>query len=321
MGGIVARHSITQLADPTLVTTVVSLSSPHFLPPLAISPSISAIYDDIGRFFSPHNLVDSSHPASQTLLMSLCGGSPDPTLASDACALPSDVVPATHGLSIFTSGMVGTWTGVDHEAMVWCHQVRWRVARTLLEIASLDTKVGREERLSIGRKWLLGTGADLSRTPTPPLVVVNLPLQGVRSGDRFASSSPRHFSYQLSGSGGAKQRFTLLSTYAIDGVGAQNAPPASILHCDEAASPLASRLACRPLKAKRVELLPPSPVDGSPFKVGDGVDEKEGLVWLETDPIDGTGSVIVAVEGQGWGIGEFVPAIERPTKDMASMLC
>ncbi|KAF8266689.1 PGAP1-like protein-domain-containing protein [Lactarius quietus] len=43
--------------------------------------------------------------------------------------------------TVFSSALEGCWTGVVHQVVVWCHQVRWRDARAMLELGVSSTSV------------------------------------------------------------------------------------------------------------------------------------------------------------------------------------
>ncbi|ORY29176.1 PGAP1-like protein-domain-containing protein [Naematelia encephala] len=138
MGGIVARLALAE--QTTLpIDILVTLSSPHQLPPINLDREMDRIYQQI----------DSNQP-KEVALVSLCGGVSDTQIVSDACALPKSY-PRELGFAIFTSGIPGAWTGVDHQAMVWCHQIRLMVARALLEMSS---KTDTRARLAAAEHWL-----------------------------------------------------------------------------------------------------------------------------------------------------------------------
>lgn len=125
MGGIVARL-VAEDADK-----IITLSTPHTIPPTSLDSRMVNIYRKLSTPRAP--------------VISICGGIADSQIASDACVLP----PGSNGLTVFTTGMVGAWTGCDHQAIVWCHQIRWRIARVLLETTrSVDP-------IEEARRWLL----------------------------------------------------------------------------------------------------------------------------------------------------------------------
>ncbi|KAK4687334.1 GPI inositol-deacylase, partial [Tremellales sp. Uapishka_1] len=142
MGGVVARLAMTLGVDH-LIDVVFTLSTPHALPPLTFEYGMESIY----RSISAYRLN-----ASRPLLFSLCGGVSDTQIVSDTCVLGEEVVGPSDGFAVFTTGISGVWTGVEHQTMVWCHQIRWTVARALLEMSKSQD---REAKLLAADRWLL----------------------------------------------------------------------------------------------------------------------------------------------------------------------
>jgi len=152
MGGVVARLAVEDL--PNLVDVVMTMSTPHAIPPVTLSKDMDTMYDQFGA---------QKYNATSPLLFSICGGTADTQIASDACVIPPESITRDDGFTIFTTGMPGVWTGVEHQTMVWCHQVRWRVARTLLGIT---TARSRQAKLVVAEEWLLGRKAVQAEVPT-----------------------------------------------------------------------------------------------------------------------------------------------------------
>ena len=142
MGGIVARLALEEL--PGLIDVIMTMSTPHALPPVTLERGMDAIWNTLAR---------QEYNGSSPLLFSICGGTADTQIASDACVIPQDSLYARDGFTIFTTGMPGTWTSVEHQTMVWCHQVRWRVAKVLLEMTA---RAERQDRLLVAEEWFLG---------------------------------------------------------------------------------------------------------------------------------------------------------------------
>lgn len=142
MGGIVARLALDDM--PGLVDVIMTMSTPHSLPPVTLERDMDLIWNTLGR-----QVYNESSP----LLFSICGGTADTQIASDACAIPHRSLGDTDGFTVFTTGMPGIWTSVEHQAVVWCHQIRSRVARTLLQMTA---KTERKARLSVAEGIFLG---------------------------------------------------------------------------------------------------------------------------------------------------------------------
>ncbi|WFD30888.1 GPI inositol deacylase [Malassezia sp. CBS 17886] len=161
MGGIVARLALRLGNHPRgSVDTVVSLSTPHAFPPLPLDRSMERTY----------TLINSALPAGDTepLLLSVAGGVLDTQLSSDAASLAlADVHEPLARLSTFTASVASLWSPVDHLAVVWCDQLRFRIAKGLLldyayfgHIAETRRRPGvRAERRELWRR-VLGVALD-----------------------------------------------------------------------------------------------------------------------------------------------------------------
>jgi len=181
---------------------------------------------------------------------------------------------------MFTSGMVGTWTGVDHEAMVWCHQVRWRVARLLLELGGVARRGGgQRERMDASEDWILGAGRAGAGRPLEEMeedeISVDLTstkhtvLDSTAAARFLNPSSARHtYLFPLPSS----SSFRLLSNLIIDSVGRHSASNARVYQCQAPSASAETLLSCLRLDPTRLELLPPSPLEGTPFRPNEGVD-------------------------------------------------
>lgn len=124
MGGIVARlATILPNHPPSSVDTIVTLSSPHSFPPVPFDRSMERVYQRLAH----------TPPAHEPLVISVAGGLLDTQLSSDASSLSLGRIqsPETR-LSSFTSAVGSLWSSTDHLAIVWCDQMRYRVARGFL---------------------------------------------------------------------------------------------------------------------------------------------------------------------------------------------
>ncbi|BEI99503.1 hypothetical protein CcaverHIS631_0405460 [Cutaneotrichosporon cavernicola] len=130
------------------------MSTPHLQPPAPLDHEMERVYGEI-------NSVTYSDPAP--LLVSICGGASDIQIVSDACALSDNLVGPDDGFAVFSTGIPGVWTGVEHQAMVWCDQVRFRVARTLLDMGESASRQG---KLAAAQQWLLGRSGRRQALPT-----------------------------------------------------------------------------------------------------------------------------------------------------------
>ncbi|CAG8433121.1 7786_t:CDS:2 [Ambispora gerdemannii] len=160
MGGVVARTLFTMPNyQPGSINTILTMATPHLLPPAPFDWQISKIYTDINEFW--RNGYSSNAPPSNSLLevtlISIAGGTLDTIVCSDSANINS-LVPASHGFTVFTTSIPTVWTSMDHQCILWCNQFVKVVARTLLNIVDIrrasQTKAV-SERMSVFRKLLL----------------------------------------------------------------------------------------------------------------------------------------------------------------------
>lgn len=135
MGGIVARLMMLKSNHPkNSVDTIITLSSPHAYPPVPLDKGVEEVYTSINTRWREH--------ANTTLLISLSGGILDNQLSSEPASLPlGRIWYRDTSLSAFTSSLAGLWSGVDHLAMMWCDQLRERIARGVLNIEGRERSI------------------------------------------------------------------------------------------------------------------------------------------------------------------------------------
>ncbi|KIK67657.1 hypothetical protein GYMLUDRAFT_215793 [Collybiopsis luxurians FD-317 M1] len=302
MGGIVA----TSLLPSKDIAAIITMSTPHTLPPARFDQRIDEIY-------TRHREV--LHRDS-TPILSLCGGATDMMIPSESCILPwSDEGPEIpYRRTVFSSALEGSWTGVGHREMVWCHQVRWRVARAAMEL-TLATSLA--DRGLILDKWLRD-----GHTLPPTAEEVGSPgkfsigendFRTVASGERLVLVKPRGTqTYLLPVSKGFPRFVLFVSQGSIPPVSPErpNSLRVTVAVCSGSAAPLQ----CDTLQPTIHKLIP-NPVSGSVFPVPQqGADESEGVVLFEADviPLTSPGDwVAVQIErsdGEGWLVGGFVSA-------------
>jgi len=319
MGGIVA----TSLLPSSDISTIITMSTPHTLPPARFDSRIDKIYAH-----NQHILQTDSTP-----ILSLCGGATDMMIPSESCILPAiqrNTTPSVFRRTVFTSALEGSWTGVGHREMVWCHQVRWRVARAALELGgSPSTLAG----VTVLNRWL----RDGNNLPTLPLASqnelsladpasyevlsrdVHLILKRLRGSRTYLLPVP-------SSSLGSPSKFVLyVSQGSIPPVSPQH--PSSLrvsVHLCHRQNPFKSLAAsdsqmhfvppsCTTLSPSALKLIP-NPIPGKPFPVPDeGSDESEGVVLFEADVQAANPEgmwVAVHIEDAnnvGWVVGGFTP--------------
>ncbi|KAG6813426.1 hypothetical protein H0H92_011123 [Tricholoma furcatifolium] len=253
------------------------MSTPHTLPPARFDSRIDSIY-------AKNQLTLTSDP---TPITSLCGGATDMMIPSESCVLPVNATSELPRRTVFTSALEGAWTGVGHREMVWCHQVRWRVARAALEAASA---ISARTRAAILDKWLRDghtlppavSEEGTSFTLTDPqkytvmeenenLVVMTRYLRGTST---FLLPLPSNTEEDVKG-------VVHVGLGSILSVGPHKALPlkVSVYMCTETeAGP-----ECASLPPSLLKLVP-NPRHGRKFPLPDeGADESEGTVVFEAD--------------------------------------
>jgi glycosylphosphatidylinositol deacylase len=140
MGGVVS----TSVLPHPYISGVITLSTPHAIPPARYSSGMDKFYHRTYQALLPLNVT--------TPIISICGGATDLMIPSESCMLP--IWPNStdrNRKALFSSAMEGCWAGVGHQVSVWCHQVRWRVARAILEAQS---KTSDAESFATMGHWL-----------------------------------------------------------------------------------------------------------------------------------------------------------------------
>jgi GPI inositol-deacylase len=160
MGGIVARAMLTMPNYlPNSINTIITMAAPHALPPAPFDWEMQRIYNSVNSYWRLAYAAKwaNNNPLWHVTLISIAGGGLDNTVASDYTAT-SSIVPMTNGFTVYTSTVPEVWTGMDHQAILWCDQFRKVVAGSLLEIIDVrrpaQTK-SRAERMHVFRKHFL----------------------------------------------------------------------------------------------------------------------------------------------------------------------
>ncbi|WFD34035.1 GPI inositol deacylase [Malassezia cuniculi] len=123
MGGVSARLALHMPNYiPGSVDTIVTLATPHAYPPVNVDRSLEKVY----------TTMNQPIPGKQ-LVISLGGGLLDNQVPSDASSLSLGRLHDPDGrLSSYTTTVAGLWSSLDHVSVVWCDQLRARIARAFL---------------------------------------------------------------------------------------------------------------------------------------------------------------------------------------------
>ncbi|GAA96257.1 uncharacterized protein L969DRAFT_14453 [Mixia osmundae IAM 14324] len=160
MGGIAARKMLLMPNyQPGSVLTIVTLSTPHVVPPAAFDAVTESVYSTINTYWQQaFSRADQSRNSLRDVaLISLSGGTSDTTIASDSVSVAA-LTPPTHGMTIFTTSLPDLFSPVDHQAMMWCNQIRNRLAWALLRMTNVHSAsqtVALPERMRIFHEELL----------------------------------------------------------------------------------------------------------------------------------------------------------------------
>lgn len=165
MGGFVARAAIVHPhLRKSAVETVLTLSSPHQSPPLALQPSLGQYYARVNYAWRKGYEVQTSRSGhylsdpllSHVVVVSISGGYHDYQVRSNLQSLDG-IVPPTHGFMISSTGMKNVWLSMEHQVILWCNQLVVQVSHTLLSL--IDQETGQpipnvQKRLAIFTKML-----------------------------------------------------------------------------------------------------------------------------------------------------------------------
>ena len=303
MGGTVA----TALLPSPNISAIITMSTPHTLPPVRLDARIDKIYQHNRRILL----------SDPTPILSLCGGATDDMISSESCILPLPSTNLSHHADIyrrtvFTSALEGVWTGVGHREMVWCHQVRWRVAKAALELGTSSvTGMG-----LVLDKWLrdghmLPPELESPGAQSRNVVLDNKESYEILSADaRLFLKEPRKsrmYLLPVMPSQNPAAFVLFLSQGSIPPVAPQKPSPlrVSVYICSSDSQVEDDAPACQTLQPTTLRLVP-NPMPGMMFPVpNEGSDESEGVVVFEANvrpPTRWVGVQVEDADGRGWVI-------------------
>jgi glycosylphosphatidylinositol deacylase len=215
--------------------------------------------------------------------------------------------------TIFTSALEGAWTGVGHQEMVWCHQVRWRVARAALELGLAGSTWTKGLVLD---RWLRGGHALPSEVNSSPEFLLSDPdsYEALAEGLPLVLEKPQVARTYVLPITSPQSKFLLfVSQGSIPPVSPQNPLPlqADVSYCRRHTP--SSFPSCESLVPTTLKLIP-NPTPGQTFPVPhEGSDESDGVVLYEAEiPVtynveEGSwiGVRIAHADGRGWVVGGF----------------
>ncbi|CAL9064314.1 GPI inositol-deacylase-like isoform X1 [Musa acuminata AAA Group] len=147
MGGFVARAAIVHpYLRKSAVETIITLSSPHQLPPIALQPSLGHYFSQVnekwrkGYEMQTNNIghIISGPKLSHVVIVSVSGGIYDYQVRSKLASLDG-IVPFTNGFTIGSSGMNNVWLSMEHQSILWCNQLVVQISHSLLSMVNSET--------------------------------------------------------------------------------------------------------------------------------------------------------------------------------------
>lgn len=345
MGGIVAR---TMLVMPNYqsnsINTIITMAAPHEKPPVSFDAQLVDIYKEINDYWRQaySQKWANNNPLWHVTLISIAGGGLDTMVPSDYASLES-IVPETHGFTVFTSTVPTVWTGMDHQAILWCDQFRKVVVKVLYDIVDVNRPAQtkpRAERMRVFKKrFLTGMESFAEKTlpqkdPTTLLTLEDNSNSIITQGERLTLRKFGHLRKPRAhllpvppqGTPGGR-RFTLLSDQKLDAPGESGTLEVLFcsvfpLHPGQSAtlfsmnmdlsgdSSGSTRLACKNAAADVIPLPASTRTSKQPFYL-EGEDEVKPFSYLQYDLEDISDHQFVAVVDKaidptpGWVIAEF----------------
>ncbi|VVB04204.1 unnamed protein product [Arabis nemorensis] len=187
MGGFVARAAAVHPRLRKLaVQTILTLSSPHQSPPLALQPSLGHYFAHVNREWkkgyevqtSPGGSYVSDPLLSGVVVVSIAGGYNDYQVRSKLESLDG-IVPSSHGFMISSTSMKNVWLSMEHQAILWCNQLVVQVSHTLLSL--VDSKTSQpfsdtQKRIRVLTRMLQSALAQSFNGMTPMKVSHEVPM-------------------------------------------------------------------------------------------------------------------------------------------------
>ncbi|KAL4185775.1 hypothetical protein AMTRI_Chr10g232360 [Amborella trichopoda] len=147
MGGFVARAVIVHPhLRKSAVETIVTLSSPHQSPPVALQPSLGHFFSRVNHAWRKGYEIQTSRSGrwlsdpllSNVIVVSITGGIRDYQVRSKLASLDG-IIPPSHGFMIGTPGMKNVWLSMEHQSILWCNQLVIQVSHTLLSLVDAES--------------------------------------------------------------------------------------------------------------------------------------------------------------------------------------
>lgn len=165
MGGFVARAAVIHPhLRKSAVETILTLSTPHQSPPVALQPSLGHYFARVNSEWIEGYKVQTTNTGryvsdpvlSHVVVVSISGAYNDYQVRSKLTSL-DNIVPPTHGFMISSTAMKNVWLSMEHQAILWCNQLVVQVSHTLLSL--IDSRTGQpfpdtQKRLTVFARML-----------------------------------------------------------------------------------------------------------------------------------------------------------------------
>ncbi|XP_046461194.1 GPI inositol-deacylase-like [Daphnia pulex] len=144
MGGMVAKAVFSEMDfDSALVTTIITLATPHKSPVIVLDEDMDSFYQETSTFWN-----ESTNRTKHVALASIGGADRDIQVRSGLTAANSPTI------NVLTTEMPTVWLAVDHLCIVWCKQVVSTVVRSLFDMVEPSTQ-NWIERVDLRKEILL----------------------------------------------------------------------------------------------------------------------------------------------------------------------
>lgn len=308
MGGIVVNElfNIPEYRSG-LVDLVISLSTPHAMPPTPFSRNMASLYDQ---------------RSNASINVAVSGGSADSLLPADVTYAPI----GHNSLSILSTSIPGVWAPISHQAIVWCDQLRRKLAKAVLLSIDSNEKSklkSKESVLDIWRKTLTGIVYDNSLNDTFDIDI----NASMSSGTFTAVDITRNSAAWSLGkpppkwvTGDIAPTIRLLTDISPEPAYKQfeeGEPPINILACKNV-RPLHR---CRHLPIKDSVIMPYLPRDEKWLPVRHGADDEQSLYMLDADSDtlrDDESVVVFKADNHrkgSWMTSQFAPTNDETVVD------
>ncbi|KAG0027331.1 GPI inositol deacylase [Podila clonocystis] len=153
--------------------TIVTVATPHAVPPVALDYEATHIYDTITSFWTKGYSGEGAMLRNVTLV-SIMGGTLDTTVNGDSANIHS-IIPQSHGFTVFTSNIPHAWVGCDHLSILW-RLLRGAEKKGPEDIQTIDLDDVPHTFVEAEGSWTFPPADDISRSESVVPHLFLLPL-------------------------------------------------------------------------------------------------------------------------------------------------